>query len=37
LFPGQSYSLTFTKAGTYIYFCLFHANTEGMIATLVVQ
>jgi plastocyanin len=37
LFPGQSYSLTFTKAGTYIYFCLFHADTEGMIATLVVQ
>lgn len=33
---GQSYSLTFTKAGTYVYYCLFH-DTEGMSGTIVVQ
>jgi plastocyanin len=37
LFPGQSYSITFTKAGTYVYHCIFHDDTENMIATLVVQ
>ncbi len=37
LFPGQSFSITFPKAGTYTYHCLFHDDTEGMIATLVVQ
>lgn len=36
LFPGQSYSLTFTKAGTYVYYCLFH-DGEGMQGTIVVQ
>jgi plastocyanin len=33
---GQSYSLTFTKAGTYTYYCLFH-DGEGMAGTIVVQ
>lgn len=33
---GQSYSLTFTKAGTYVYYCLFH-DGEGMAGTIVVQ
>lgn len=37
LFPGQSFSLTFTKAGTYQYRCLFHDDTENMVGTLVVQ
>ena len=37
LFGGQSYSLTFTKAGTYTYHCLFHDDTENMIGTIVVQ
>lgn len=37
LFPGQSFSATFSKAGTYTYHCLLHDDTEGMIATLVVQ
>lgn len=37
LFPGQSFSLTFTKAGTYSYHCLFHDDTENMIGTIVVQ
>ena len=34
--PGQSYSLTFTKAGTFVYYCLFH-DGEGMQGTVVVQ
>ena len=34
--PGQNYSLTFTKAGTYVYYCLFH-DQEGMQGTIVVQ
>lgn len=34
--PGQSYSLTFTKAGTYPYVCLFHDDV-GMIGTVVVK
>lgn len=37
LFGGQSFSLTFTKAGTYTYHCLFHDDTENMIGTVVVQ
>lgn len=37
LMPGQSFSLTFTKAGTYEYHCLFHDDTENMIGTVVVQ
>lgn len=37
LFGGQSYSLTFTKPGTYTYDCLFHDDTENMIGTVVVQ
>jgi len=35
--PGQNYSLTFTKAGTYTYHCLFHDDTENMIGTVVVR
>jgi plastocyanin len=36
LFPGQSFSLTFTARGTFQYHCLFHDDTENMIATIVV-
>jgi len=32
--PGASYTQTFTKAGTYTYFCEFHA---GMTGTVIVQ
>jgi plastocyanin len=35
--PGSSYSLTFTKAGTYTYYCLFHDGATGMIGTVTVQ
>ncbi len=35
--PGTSYSLTFTKAGTYTYYCLFHDGPTGMIGTVTVQ
>ena len=34
--PGGSYTLTFTKAGTYTYYCLFHSG-EGMTGTVTVQ
>ncbi len=34
--PGQSYSLTFTKAGTYTVHCVFHDDTENMISTVIV-
>ncbi len=34
--PGGSYSLKFTAAGTYTYYCLFH-SPEGMIGTVTVQ
>jgi plastocyanin len=37
LFPGQSFSLTLTKPGTYTYNCLFHDDTENMVGTIVVQ
>lgn len=37
LFPGQSYTITFPVAGTYVYHCIFHDDTENMISTLVVQ
>lgn len=36
-FGGQSFSLTFTKPGTYNYYCLFHDGPEGMMGTVVVQ
>src|SRR6202165_2452608 len=36
LFPGGSFSLKFTKAGTFTYFCLFHDNT-GMFAKVTVH
>lgn len=36
ILPGGSYSLTFTKAGTYTYYCLFHDDT-GMVGTITVQ
>lgn len=34
--PGGNFSLKFTKAGTYAYFCLFHTD-EGMTGTIVVK
>ncbi len=36
MFPGQSYSLTFTAKGTFTYYCLFH-DDFGMIGTVVVK
>jgi plastocyanin len=36
LAPGQSFSLQFTKPGTYTYHCIFHDDTENMIGTVVV-
>ncbi len=36
MFPGSNFSLKFTKAGTYEYHCIFHDDTENMIATVVV-
>jgi plastocyanin len=33
--PGKSYSLTFTKRGAYLYYCLFHAR-EGMFGRVLV-
>ena len=36
--PGpNTYSLTFTKAGTYTYRCLIHDDDSGMIGTVIVQ
>jgi plastocyanin len=29
--PGKTFSFTFTKAGTYDYFCQFHANMKGTV------
>jgi plastocyanin len=34
--PGASYTLTFTKAGTFPYYCLFHNGAEGMVGTVTV-
>lgn len=34
--PPNSYSLTFTKPGTYVYYCLFH-DEFGMVGTIVVR
>jgi plastocyanin len=36
LFPGQSYSLTFTGPGTFTYYCLIHAPF-GMAGTVIVH
>lgn len=36
MYPGQQYSLTFTKPGTYSYLCLFH-DQLGMLGTVIVQ
>jgi plastocyanin len=36
LLPGQSFSLQFTKPGTYTYHCIFHDDTEHMIGTVIV-
>jgi plastocyanin len=35
--PGGNYALTFTKAGTYTYHCLFHDDDSNMIATVTVH
>jgi plastocyanin len=35
--PVASFSVTFTKPGTYKVHCLFHDDTENMIGTVVVQ
>lgn len=36
--PGiGTYSLTFTKAGTYQHNCLIHDDDSGMIGTVIVQ
>jgi plastocyanin len=35
--PGKSYSLTFTAAGTFTYYCLFHDGPTGMMGTITVQ
>ncbi len=37
LVPGASFSLQFTKPGTYTYHCIFHDDTENMIGTVTVQ
>ncbi len=37
LAPGASFSLQFTKPGTYTYHCIFHDDTENMIGTVIVQ
>ncbi|HET8629075.1 MAG TPA: plastocyanin/azurin family copper-binding protein [Thermomicrobiales bacterium] len=34
--PGQSFSFTFTRAGTYAYYCQYH-RAMGMVGTIVVQ
>ena len=36
MMPGQSFQLTFTRAGTYTYYCLFH-DDDGMVATIAVH
>ncbi len=37
LFPGQSFAVTFSAAGTYQYECLFHGGSENMVSTLIVR
>lgn len=32
--PGQSFTLTFTKTGTFTYHCVFHDDTENMVGTV---
>jgi plastocyanin len=34
--PGGTFNLTFTKAGTFQYYCLFHDDDEGMMGTVTV-
>ncbi|HZO93190.1 MAG TPA: plastocyanin/azurin family copper-binding protein [Candidatus Baltobacteraceae bacterium] len=34
--PGASFSLTFMKAGTFTYYCLFH-DDDGMVSTITVH
>ncbi len=34
--PGGTFKLTFTKPGTYPYYCLFHDDEEGMVASVTV-
>jgi plastocyanin len=34
--PGGTFHLTFTKAGTFPYYCLFHDDEEGMMGTVTV-
>jgi plastocyanin len=34
--PGGAFKLTFTAAGTFTYYCLFHDGSEGMIGTVTV-
>jgi plastocyanin len=34
--PGGTFNLTFTKAGTFEYYCLFHDDDEGMMGTVIV-
>jgi plastocyanin len=34
--PGGVFKLTFTKAGTFQYYCLFHDGAEGMVGTVTV-
>ncbi len=35
--PGGTFTLQFTRAGTYTYHCLFHDDTTNMIGTVTVQ
>ncbi len=37
IFPGASYSLTFTAPGTYVVHCIYHDDTEHMVETIVVH
>jgi plastocyanin len=34
--PGGTFALTFTKAGTFPYYCLFHDDDEGMMGSVTV-
>lgn len=35
--PGETFSVTFTQAGSYPYFCTPHWQLQGMVGTIVVQ